>query len=386
MIQLYQHQLDALDKLKVGSVLYGDVGTGKTFTSLAFYKGNFSHLSLVVITTAKKRNDGDWEEEAELSGIPRIQVDSWNNLENYKGLQNTFFIFDEQRVVGNGKWARTFIYIARRNPWILLSGTPGDKWEDYIPIFLANGFYKNKTEFGNMHLEYSRYTKFPQVIRYHNEHLLERNRNSVLVRMEVERHTTRHRKTIWVDYDQELYNKALKERWNVFEDYPMQNISECRSVLRRLVNTHMSRIDVTRVLLDIHERLIVFYNFNYERDILIDLCNEIGRPYSQYNNRQHDPLPEGEEWLYILQYTAGAEGWNCITTDTILYFSLNDSWKITEQTEGRIDRLNTPYTDLNYIYLRSKAKLDMDIQATLNKKKKFNMNAWLRKQGVTFDG
>ena len=384
-LKLYPHQEEALDRLRSGSILYGGVGSGKTLTALAFYKQYYSNKSLIVITTAKKRNDGDWEEEAALSGINRLVVDSWNNIDNYLGIHNAFFIFDEQRVVGNGKWAKTFVKIAKTNAWILLTGTPGDKWEDYIPVFLANGFYKNKTEFGNMHLEYSRFTKFPQVIRYHNEGLLEKNRNSVLVHMEFERHTVRHHKTIWVDYDIEGYKHILKDRWNVYEDRPIRNISECRSVLRRLVNTHMSRIDVTRILLDIHEKLIVFYNFDYERRILLDLCDEIKRPVHQYNGHCHDPMPTDEEWIYIVQYTAGAEGWNCITTDTILFYSLNDSWKITEQSEGRIDRMNTPFTDLNYIYLRSKAKLDLDIKRTLDNKKKFNMNAWLRKQGVIFE-
>ena len=384
MVELYDHQKAALKNMHSGCILNGDVGTGKTLTGLSFYLQNYKRQSLIVITTAKKRNDGDWEEEARLLGIDRLVVDSWQNIENYKSLSNAFFIFDEQRAVGNGKWSKSFIFIAKRNNWIMLTGTPGDKWEDYIPVFLANGFYKNKTEFGSLHLEYSRYTKFPQVIKYHNVELLERNRSRVLVSMEMKRHTTRHRKRIGVTVDKETYTRVHKERWNIYKDEPILNVSEFMSVLRRLVNTHESRIFAAKFLIDIHDRIIVYYNYNYELEILRTICEELDRPWSEYNGKFHDPLPDEEEWIYIVQYTAGAEGWNCVTTDTILFYSLNYSYKIKEQSEGRIDRLNTPYIDLNYYYLVSDSKLDRDIQRTVDTKKRFNTSAWLKKEKIIF--
>lgn len=381
MVELYPHQLKAIEDLRSGSILFGDVGTGKTLTGLSFYLKWYSNKNLIVITTAKKRDQGDWEEEAGLLGISQLTVDSWQNIENYKTVTNAFFIFDEQRAVGNGKWSKTFIFIAKRNNWIMLTGTPGDKWEDYVPVFLANGYYKNKTEFSNLHLEYSRFTKFPQVIKYHNTELLERNRASILVKMEMNRHTTRHRKHIHVEHDVEAVKSLKKNRWNIYKEQPIRNVSELMSVLRRLVNTHESRILAAKFIIDIHDRLIVFYNYNYELDILREVCDELGKSYYEWNGKKHEDIPDSEEWIYLVQYTAGAEGWNCITTCDMLFYSLNYSYKIKEQSEGRIDRMNTPYYDLNYYYLKSDSKLDKDIQRALDKKKRFNTSKWLTKEG-----
>ena len=384
IIKLYKHQLEAVDNLHIGSILNGEVGTGKTLTGLSFYKRYYSHLTLIVITTAKKRNEGDWEVEAGLLDINRLTVDSWQNIESYKGLTNAFFIFDEQRAVGNGKWAKTFVAIAKKNKWIMLTGTPGDKWEDYIPVFLANGFYRNKTEFINLHLEYSRFTKFPLIIKYHNIELLECNRAAILVEMKMERHTTRHRHNIFVGHDEEMVKRLNKERWNIYKERPMRNVSEFMSVLRRLVNTHESRIFAAKFLIDIHDKLIVFYNYRYELDILREICTDLRKDWYEYNGLKHEYIPDEGDWIYLVQYTAGAEGWNCITTNTILFYSQNYSYKIKEQSEGRVDRLNTPYYDLDYYYLISDSKLDKDIARTLEVKKKFNTGKWLKKEGVVF--
>lgn len=384
MIELYPHQLKAVQQLRIGSILYGEVGTGKTLTSLYFYKLYHSQSKLIVITTAKKRDSHDWEEEAVLLDIPNIHVDSWQNIENYKGIQNAFFIFDEQRVVGNGKWVKSFIKISKHNKWILLSGTPGDKWEDYIPVFIANGFYKNKTCFSDQHLVYNRYVKFPQVIGYMNEGKLYSNRRKVLVEMKMERTTTRHRKNIFVKYPVEQFLNVRDTRWNIYKDEPIQNISEYMSVIRRLVNTDESRIFAAKFLMDIHERAIIFYNYSYELEILKQICEELGRDYYQWNGRKHEDLPDEGDWLYLVQYTAGAEGWNCTTTDTVIFYSLNYSYKIIEQCEGRIDRLNTPFKDLYYYYIQSVSPLDTKIKKSIDQKKKFNASLWAKRSGAIF--
>lgn len=384
MIELYPHQLKAVNELRIGCILYGEVGTGKTLTSLYFYKLYHSNSKLIVITTAKKRDSGDWEDEASLLDIPEVKVDSWQNIENYTGLQNAFFIFDEQRVVGNGKWVKSFRKITKKNKWILLSGTPGDKWEDYIPVFIANGFYKNKTDFSDQHLVYNRYVKFPQVIGYMNEGKLYSNRRKVLVKMEMERTTTRHRKNIFVDYDKDTFFNVRDNRWNIYKDEPILNISEYMSVIRRIINTDPSRIFAVKFLMDIHDRVIVFYNYSYELDILKNACEELGRTYLQWNGQKHEDLPEDGDWIYLVQYTAGAEGWNCTTTDTVIFYSLNYSYKVIEQCEGRIDRLNTPFTDLYYYYLQSASPLDTKIKQSVDKKKKFNASMWAKRSGARF--
>lgn len=382
--KLYPHQEEALRKLKPGSILNGGVGSGKTITSLVFYKTYHSTKKLYVITTAKKRDSGDWEEDASKVGVKIEKIDSWNNIKNYMHLENCFFIFDEQRVVGYSTWGKTFITIARKNKWILLSATPGDTWMDYMTTFIANGFYRNKTDFVEQHVEYDQWVKYPKIKAYHNVGKLMRLRNEILVPMHFERSTIRHREFIKSQYNKELYDRVMKQRWNIFEEKPIENGSEFLHVLRKLTATDKDRIFNAKFLMDIHDRLIVFYNFNYELDILINIANELEKEYWEWNGHVHEEVPNKDKWLYFVQYTAGAEGWNCITTNTMLFYSLNYSFKIIEQAEGRIDRLNTPYTDLEYYFLISDAQIDKDIYKAVKTKEKFNESAWLKRSGVQY--
>lgn len=382
--KLYPHQQEALRKIKSGSILNGGVGSGKTLTSLAFYKKYHSTKRLYVITTAKKRDTGDWEEDAEKVGVRITGIDSWNNIKNYMHLENCFFIFDEQRVVGYSAWGKAFITICRKNKWILLTATPGDSWMEYMTVFIANGFYKNKTDFVDQHVEFDQWVKYPKIKNYHNVGKLMRYRQQILIPMHFERKTKRHRRFIPSLHDGKLYERIMKERWNIFEDKPIENASEMLQCLRKLVATDEDRIFNAKFLMDIHDRLIIFYNYNYERDVLIQIANDLGKPYWEWNGHAHDEVPNVDQWLYIVQYTAGAEGWNCITTNTILFYSMNYSYKITEQAEGRIDRLNTSYTDLEYYFLTSNSNIEKDIYKAIKTKEKFNESAWLKRSGVQF--
>jgi hypothetical protein len=381
---LYKHQQEALRKTKSGSILNGGVGSGKTLTSLVFYKNNFSDRKLYVITTAKKRDTGDWEEDAKKVGVDIEVVDSWNNIKNYIWLENVFVIFDEQRVVGYSTWGKSFIKICRSNKWILLTATPGDTWMEYMTVFIANGFYRNKTDFVDQHVEFDQWVRYPKIKKYHNIGKLMRLRQQVLVPMHFERKTTRHRRYINSNYNKDLYSKIMKERWNIFEDKPIENGSELLQCLRKLVATDEDRILNAKFFMDVYDKLIIFYNFDYELDVLKQIANDLGREYWQWNGHVHNDLPNTDRWLYLVQYTAGAEGWNCITTNTILFFSLNYSYKIVEQAEGRIDRLNTPYTDLEYYFLTSDSPIDKDIYKAVKTKERFNESAWLKRRGIQF--
>ena len=402
-IELYDHQKKALAKMKNGCILNGGVGSGKSITSLAYYftqQGGkldpFEYMrspkDLYIITTARKRDTLEWQKDMLpflMSTNPKhnkiygnkIIVDSWNNIGKYSDISGAFFIFDEQRVVGSGTWVKAFLKIARGNDWILLSATPGDKWEDYIPVFLANGFYKNKTEFTREHIVYSSYTKFPKVDRYLGIARLERLRDRILVDMDFDRKTVQHHEDVYVSYDIPKYKDTIRNRWNPYKNEPIEQASGLCYVLRRIVNEDISR---QTALLDIvadHPRVIIFYNFDYELDILKNLvyindgdCLDI----AEWNGHKHQPIPESDKWVYLVQYTAGAEGWNCIKTDTIIFYSQNYSYKIVQQATGRIDRLNTPFTDLYYYHLKSRSGIDLAISKALKEKKKFNETRWCK--------
>lgn len=437
-ISLRDYQLDAVDQLRNGCILCGGVGSGKSRTALGYYykeqggrldTKNYVRMSnpkdLYIITTARKRDDKEWEGELVpflLSTNPdisiyknKVVVDSWNNIQKYADVTDAFFIFDEQRVVGYGAWSKAFIKIAKANDWILLSATPGDKWEDYIPVFIANGFYRNKTEFAQEHLVYSPYIKY-KVDRYVGLKRLERLRDRILIDMDFDRKTVSHHEDVFVSYDIPMYKDVVRTRTDPFNkghipckpndigslligrdidisdvsvmpgwpyiprvggyvrlvNKPIKSASELCYVWRKVVNTDDSRQTALLQIFEKHPRMIVFYNFDYELEILKGMYYGDDVEVAEWNGHKHNPVPDSERWVYLVQYTAGAEGWNCIKTDTIVFYSQNYSYKIMEQSAGRIDRLNTPYTDLYYYHLKSRSGIDAAISRAISNKKKFN--------------
>lgn len=395
-ISLYDYQLDAVRRMKNGCILCGGVGSGKSRTSLAYYYqeqggklGTKSYVDmqnprdLYIITTARKRDTKEWEGELVpflLTTNPdvayyknKVVVDSWNNIGKYKDVYGAFFIFDEQRVVGSGAWVKAFLNIARKNKWILLSATPGDTWSDYIPVFVANGFYKNKTEFTREHIVYRWINKtYPKIDHYVNTGKLVRHRNDILVTMDFNRVTVAHHEDVFCSYDISKYKDASKNRWDPFKNEPIINASGLCYVWRKIVNTDESRQVALLELFEKHPKMIVFYNFDYELDILREVFGNLGCEMGEWNGHVHQPVPTSKQWVYLVQYTAGAEGWNCITTDTIVFYSQNYSYKVMQQAAGRIDRLNTKFVDLYYYHLKSRSGIDLAISRALSQKKNFN--------------
>lgn len=421
-IKLHDHQERALKKLSNGKILWGGVGSGKTITAIFYYLRTETPKDIYVITTARKRNEQDWQldflkvgvgPEPGPAGHGSLTVDSWNNLGRYRNVKGAFFIFDEQRLVGSGSWSKIFLDIAKGNNWIMLSATPGDNWLDYIPVFVANGFYKNRTAFKREHVVYNTFTKFPKVDRYVGVGRLVRLRQQLLVEMPFDRHTVRHPIDIHVDYDESTFEKVLGQRWHVYENRPLRDAAELFSVMRKVVNSDSSRIAAVRTLMETHGRLIVFYNFDYELETLRTLDQQISIPPSmtngfeedttlsqkkprrpsnpwdpsstnlvvaEWNGHRHDPVPTTERWVYLVQYVAGAEAWNCVTTNAICFYSLPYSYKIWEQAHGRIDRLNTIFRDLFYYRLLSNSVIDKIIARSLDQKKSFNEGKYAKEK------
>ena len=401
---LRDYQYDAMKRLKNGNILCGGVGSGKSRTALAYYfkeqDGYFDEnkyepmdyckvKDLYIITTARKRDTLEWESEMvpffifsykeESLYSHNVVVDSWNNIQKYVDVKGAFFIFDEQRVVGSGAWVKAFYKITDKNNWILLSATPGDTWQDYIPVFVANKFFKNKTEFIRNHIVYNHRVKFPKVDRYLETGKLIKLRNSILVTMDFKRHTVSHHEDVYVKYNIQDYKDLIRNRKNPATGEPIKSASEFCYELRRIVNTDISRQIVLMEILEKHPKAIIFYNFDYELELLRQLCGSSGLNVAEWNGHNHQPIPTGESWVYLVQYTAGAEGWNCITTDTIIFYSENYSYKIMEQSAGRIDRMTTPFTDLYYYHLKSRSGIELAIAKSLREKKEFNQSAFAKK-------
>lgn len=399
-IKLFEYQKEAIEKLRSGSILCGVVGSGKSLTSLFYYHtkicgGDDIDLSLKVntpvdlyiITTARKRDTLEWDKECIPFGLIKnnigrdgilLTIDSWNNIDKYINIKDAFFIFDEQRVIGSGLWVKSFIKITKNNRWILLSGTPGDTWSDYIPVFVANGYYKNRTEFFRSHVIFSPYVQYPKIERYIDTWKLIEHKRNTLVYMDYKRNSKKQHIEVLVDYDKDVYATAEEKRWNIYKESPIVNSAEYGYVLRRIVNSDPSRLKaIINIIKNNKSRVIIFYNFNYELDILrtIDLDDYI---VAEWNGKKHEQIPKSEKWIYLVQYTAGAEGWNCIETDTIIFYSKNHSYRMSHQAEGRIDRLNTPYKILYYYHLYSNSWIDKEITRSLSKKEDFNINKYYK--------
>lgn len=409
MVELDSYQLSAISKMKNGCILCGNVGSGKSRTALAYFfkrvcqgsfpmtyddifKPMYEPRDLYIITTAKKRDTEEWLEECKpfrlfedpdnsFCGVS-VCVDSWNNIKKYTEVENAFFIFDEQRVVGYGAWTKAFLKITKQNKWILLTATPADVWMDYCPVFIANGFFKNKTDFSDKHVRWARGSKYPKIDGYYNTGILVRYRNSILVTMEDKRQTIRHEIVIPVEYDKDTYKRIWKDRWDIYDDCPVKETGKLFYLLRRVVNSDESRkIALVDILME-HKKIIIFYNFNYELEIIREILTNCGRPFSEWNGNKHEEILNGDRWAYVVQYNAGAEGWNCVATNVMIFYSQSYSYRMTEQAMGRIDRMNTSYKDLYYYKLRSVAPIDVGIKRALANKRNFNENAFLRSNNL----
>lgn len=405
-MNLYDYQLEAVKQMTNGCILCGGVGSGKSRTALAYYfvsqggeldTENYIPMGdppedLYIITTARKRDTLEWEGEISPFLLStdkehnlyanKVIIDSWNNIKKYADVKDAFFIFDEQRVVGSGVWVKAFLKIAKNNHWILLSATPGDNWLDYIPVFIANGFYRNKSEFLREHVIYSSYSKFPKVDRYINTGRLIRLRNKILVNMDFRRQTVSHHEDVYVPYDISAYKSIIRNRWDIWNNKPIENAGEFCYALRKVVNSDETRQTAVIELIEKHPRAIIFYNFDYELEILKHLYYGEDVEVAEWNGHKHQPIPDSDKWVYLVQYNAGAEGWNCVKTDTVIFYSQNYSYKVMVQSSGRIDRLNTPYTDLYYYHLKSRSGIDLAISKALHDKKKFNEAVFYQKRGV----
>lgn len=377
---LAPHQIEAIQKLECGKVLVGGVGSGKTIAALAYFAQKAPQTPIIALTTAKKRDSGEWYADAlKMSLRADLKVDSWNNIKKYEDVENVSFIFDEQRIVGSGAWVDSFYKIAKHNNWILLSATPADTWMDLVPIFIANGFYKNKTQFNNEHVRFSRFSKYPKVDGYLDTWTLERHRNRLFVEMPYLKTAVREDHIIPVEFNIEEQKQLYGDRWNIYEDKPLKDAGEMMRLLRKSANTHWSRYDAVKSICKDNPRVIIFYNHNYELEKLRCLMTDLDIPVAEWNGHVHQDIPDTESWIYLVQYQAGGEGWNCITTDTVIFYSLPYSYRNLEQAKGRIDRLNTQYETLHYYIFKSRAIIDQAIWKALNRKKNFQASAFAKK-------
>jgi hypothetical protein len=389
MSSLKPHQLTALRKLSNGNILRAGVGTGKSRVAVRYYLENHPHQDVYVITTARKRDSKDWEGEfasevvgkhadTTIAGI--LTVDSWNNIDKYCDVVDAFFVFDEQRLVGTGKWVKSFLKIVKNNGWILLTATPGDTWLDYIPVFIANGFFKNRTEFKREHVVYAPHVRFPKVQRYIAEGRLIRYRNQILVDMPYPKMTTRHESTIWVPHNEKLVEEVTKSRWHLYYDRPIRDIAELYSVRRRVINSDPGRVEALRKLLKDWPRQVVFYNFDYELELLRGFTKRHRGSGVERTQARTDP---DEQRVGVSRPVCSWRRSVELHRDQCDHLLQPDLLLQNVGTGARKDRQIGHSVHRSALFvLRSRSYWDRQIWASLNRKESFNVNVaereWLK--------
>ena len=207
---------------------------------------------------------------------------------------------------------------------------------------------------------------------YRGETRLIRLRDRILIDMDFRRHTIPHDEDIYATYNVSMYKEAIKTRFDPYKKEPIQQAAGLCYVLRKIVNSDESRQVKLLEIFESHPKMIIFYSFDYELDILKKIYYGDGVEVAEYNGHAHEVIPNSDKWVYLVNYSAGAEGFNCIKTNCIVFYSQTYSYKTLLQAKGRIDRLNTPFTDLYYYHLKSRSGIDLAISRALHEKKKFN--------------
>ena len=205
-------------------------------------------------------------------------------------------------------------------------------------------------------------------------------KKEILVNMDDDKATKQWHIDLTCSYDPVLYNAYADSRWNFEEDMPIMNASKLVYMLRKVCNSDPSRLEKLYEICQSHPKLIIFYQFDYERDLITCMLSFKGIPYAEYNGHIHQPIPTGDRWAYVV-HLSSSEGWNCIETDTVVFYSLSYSYRAYVQACGRTDRRTTPFQDLYYYRLKSASKIDKAIMDAHRRKKKFNEANWVKKQG-----
>lgn len=396
---LKPEQQEAVDKLQSGMILVANTGAGKSRTGIywyfkenggAFINDDYQPMKdpkdLYIITTANKRDTHDWDRELSLyllSTDPEVNyyhnkvvVNSWQQIAKYKDISDAYFLFDEDHLTGSGAWVKTFLRIAQHNKWIILTATPGDKYEDYGPVFVANGYFRSIYEFKQKHLVYDYRPGWPRFVKCIGTTRLDRLKQRIIVRMNYEHDAEVHEKDILCEFDKELYKVVVKRRWDPYRNAPIENASQFCYCLRKITNLDESRIEACKQIVNEKNRVIIFYNHDPELELLKSVYWGKDISVAELNGHAHEAIPSTPKWVYLVNYAAGAEAWECTKTDTVIFYSLNYSYKTMVQAAGRIDRRNTPFSDLYYYRLKSRAPIDLAIEKCLKEKKTFNENTF----------
>lgn len=368
------YQKRAINQMHNGCILCGGVGAGKSLTSLGYIDKVYPSGTVYIITPARKRNTGEWFDDIRKNDMDetRFVVDSWNNLSKYKDVKDAFFLFDEQKVSGKGTWAKSLIRIAKSNQWILLSATPGDTYDDYATVLIANGFVRNRTTWYDEYCV-TKSQPFFHIVDHKNKDVIDMMIRRIFIKMDYQSDKKRIERVIPIQARSAGEEKEILMTHKApGAQMPFTTFAAAIAYVRMNCYDKSKKTEALRKIIEKHKKIIVFYNFLSEKLEIERAAIDANVTINFYNGQRHDPIPDTDEWVYGVQYNSGAEAWNCITTNAMVFYSPNYSYKTMEQAHGRIDRVNSPYECLYYYMLLNELNIDNKVMNALSSKKDFN--------------
>lgn len=140
---------------------------------------------------------------------------------------------------------------------------------------------------------------------------------------------------------------------------------------------------LTDLIQSTSDRLIIFYNFNDELDILKGICEALERPYSQVNGSIKDLLAyeEFDDSISIIQYQAGAMGLNLQKCNKIIYFSLPERSELFEQSKKRIHRIGQSQSCFYYVMM-TKDTIEGTIYENLKMRRDYTDDLFIYEQST----
>ena len=301
-------------------------------------------------------------------------------------LKDFTLILDESTCIKNEKAKRTKFILNKLRPKniILLSGTPcSGKYEELWTQCQLLGWNISKTTYWNHYIRTHLIDVggFPIkiVTGYKNVDRLKRklrDYGAVFMKTdEVFDLPEQIHNTVKVK-NTPKYKRFRKHRIVKIEDHELVGDTTLTKMLyeRQLCGQYnQNKMAALRDLLEsTNDRIIIFYNFTKEYELIKNLCETLDKPVSVVNGSKKDlkNYNNHSDSVTLIQYQAGAHGLNLQKANKILYFTLPLSSEMFEQSKKRIHRIGQNKTCF-YYYLIVEKSIEEKIWRTLKMRRDY---------------
>ena len=432
-MRLFDYQQQIVDeKYEDSKALFMQMGTGKTFVSMAFFEKS-ERAKLLVVCLATKVDDWnrDLTDELGLDEVVSLNKGTKKNRELMEDAQylvisfesswrldkelvawvddDTYIIVDESHKIKNpsskvGKFMRKLG--AKTDYKTILTGTPqSNGYIDYYNQFHFLGYLDmNQTNFKKRYaitqmMQYGAGPIFQEIIGYRNTEELDEmiHNHSVFYDRKLDDEELPDEIPVYFP-SYPKYRKISNDKVYEFKDGTLEiydTLGAGVMLQRQLASGYISKGGNTEVLdkskLDwmrdflegYDERVVVFYNYNAELEQLKQLLERLDRPYSEYNGHRKDlrAFQESSEGVVLANYGSASTGINdFVIASTMVMYSLTTSYIDFEQAKKRIDRIGQTKKPLFY-FLIMKGTIDARVYHSLQEGKDFDERMYAEHEG-----